>query len=69
MLSRGKVPVISSLDWNAFGDHLAPVYFVFGALYRVHATVAWVFLVEALAFGLSILACPRCSRRSASKVA
>ena len=58
MLSRGKVPVISSLDWNAFGDHLAPVYFVFGALYRVHTTVAWVFLVEALAFGLSVLALP-----------
>src|SRR5215510_9209600 len=51
MLSRGKMPVISILNWNAFGDHLAPVYFVFGALYRVHATVAWVFLVEALAFG------------------
>ena len=58
MLSRGKMPVISVLNWNAFGDHLAPVYFLFGALYRVHATVAWVFLVEALAFGLSVLALP-----------
>ena len=59
LISRGKSPEISVLHWNAFGDHLAPAYLLFGGLYRIHATVAWVFLAEALAFALSVVALPQ----------
>ena len=58
LLAHGKEPIISGLGWNAFADHLAPIYLVFGALYRVHETVGWVFAAEAIAFGVSVLALP-----------
>ena len=58
MLSRGEVPVIRASTGTRSAITLRLCTSCSARRDRVHATVAWVFLVEALAFGLSILALP-----------
>lgn len=47
---------ISIIDRHVLADHLSPVILVFGALYRVAETPAWLLGAQGLAFGATVLA-------------
>ena len=55
LLSRGMTPYSTVIGKNLFADHLSPVLVIFGALYRLRATPAWLVGVQAAALGLTVV--------------
>ena len=57
-LAHGQAPEVTVIGWNVFADHLSPVLLLFVPLYRLAATPLWLFLAQAIAFGVGLLSVP-----------
>ena len=55
LLSRGHAPEISLLGRDLFSDHLSPVMLLFAVPYRIVPTAFWLFLVQGLCLGLTVI--------------
>ncbi|NJL00780.1 MAG: DUF2079 domain-containing protein [Spirulinaceae cyanobacterium SM2_1_0] len=56
LLSRGQPPITTLADYHLLGDHAAIIFYPIALLYRLYADVHWLFLLQALALALGILA-------------
>jgi hypothetical protein len=55
-LAHLRAPVLSTIGWNAFADHLSPALVALAPLYRLAATPVWLFAAQAVALGAGFLA-------------
>jgi uncharacterized membrane protein len=48
LISQGKPPVSSIVDYHILGDHAALILYPLSLLYKIHPSVYWLFAVQAL---------------------
>jgi uncharacterized membrane protein len=55
LISQGKTPISTFLDFHILGDHAAFIFYPLALLYKIYPTVYWLFLVQALALALGAI--------------
>ncbi len=55
LISQGKPPISSYLGVHILGDHAAWIWYPLALLYKIHSSVYWLFLVQAISLALGVL--------------
>jgi uncharacterized membrane protein len=55
LISQGKKPIISFVDYHIMGDHAAFILYPIALLYKIYPTVYWLLAIQALALSISAL--------------
>lgn len=55
LISQGKPPIVSIVDFHILGDHVALIFYPISLLYKIYPSVYWLFLIQALALALGVL--------------
>jgi uncharacterized membrane protein len=55
LISQGKPPIVSFVDFHILGDHAAFIFYPIALLYKIYPSVYWLFFVQALALALAVI--------------
>jgi uncharacterized membrane protein len=55
LISQGKTPIVSFVDFHILGDHAAFIFYPIALLYKIYPTVYWLLAIQALALSLAAL--------------
>ncbi|MCA1994969.1 MAG: DUF2079 domain-containing protein [Coleofasciculus sp. S288] len=55
LISQGKPPISSFIEFHILGDHAAWVFYPLALLYKIYPDVHWLFAVQAIALSLGAL--------------
>ncbi|WP_013323747.1 DUF2079 domain-containing protein [Gloeothece verrucosa] len=55
LISQGKPPIVSFVDFHILGDHAALIFYPIALLYKIYPTVYWLFAIQAFALSLAAL--------------
>ncbi|MCA2811590.1 MAG: DUF2079 domain-containing protein [Microcystis sp. M090S1] len=54
LISQGKPPIISFVDYHILGDHIAFILYPIALLYKIYPSVYWLLLLQAFSLSLAV---------------
>jgi uncharacterized membrane protein len=67
LISRGKAPISSFLDFHILGDHAALIFYLLAWFYKIYPDVSWLLAIQALALAIGALPTWQISRQAGLK--
>ncbi len=55
LISQGKTPIVSFVNYHILGDHAAFIVYPLALLYKIYPDVHWLFAIQAIALSLGAL--------------
>jgi uncharacterized membrane protein len=53
LISQGKPPIISFVDYHILGDHIAFILYPIALLYKIYPSVYWLLFLQAFSLSLA----------------
>ncbi|ACK70347.1 conserved hypothetical protein [Gloeothece citriformis PCC 7424] len=55
LISQGKPPIVSFVDFHILGDHAAFLFYPIALFYKIYPSVYWLFIIQAIALALGAI--------------